>query len=145
MYAIYTVTSSSFASQLLFSLLLLSVIACSALLLNVLSEQDIQTKNRDPVPLVGYALRSPLIKADLPATISASLEWCIQTILKTTPVTSVHVINKTDFLAKGGVVGMKDDRVNFAVSNIERMTILQKTLKLNEETYLPDLQVMIYI
>jgi len=121
---------------------IISVIACSALLLNVLSEQDIQTKNRDPVPLVGYALRTPLIKADLPSTLSSSLEWCIQTILKTTPVTSVHVINKTDFLAKGGVVGMKDDRINFAVNNIERMTILQKTLKVNEETYLPDLQIL---
>ena len=126
---------------------IISVIACSALLLNVLSEQDITARTRDAVPLVGYALKNPQIQPELSAVggIDASklnsLSWCINSILKTTPATSAHIILDDRFLARGGVVGTADDRVVFDVKNIEKMPILQKTLKLGEEIYLPDLQV----
>jgi hypothetical protein len=120
---------------------IISVIACSALLLNVLSEQDIQARNRDPVPLVGYALKNPLIREEQSSTVVSAIEWCINTILKTTPATSVHIISDSNFMGKGGVVGMGDDRTSFAVKNIDKMPILQKALKLSEEVYLPDLQV----
>ena len=126
---------------------IISVIACSALLLNVLSEQDITARTRDAVPLVGYALKTPQIQPELSAVggIDASklnsLSWCINSILKTTPATSAHITLDDRFLARGGVVGTADDRVVFDVKNIEKMPILQKTLKLGEEIYLPDLQV----
>lgn len=41
---------------------LIAVIGCSALLLNVLSEQEITARSRDPVPLVGYAMPRPWIR-----------------------------------------------------------------------------------
>lgn len=97
--------------------------------------------HRDPVPLVGYALKTPIIKENQTKTITSSLNWCINTILKTTPVTSVHIISNNNFLAKGGVIGVNDDRVDFLVKNSDNMPILQKVLKLYEEIYLPDLQV----
>lgn len=39
---------------------IISVISCSALLLNVLSESNIVAKDRSAVSLVGYALREPV-------------------------------------------------------------------------------------
>ena len=45
---------------------LIAVIGCSALLLNVLSEQDITARSRDPVPLVGYAMPSPWVRCAYP-------------------------------------------------------------------------------
>ena len=124
---------------------IISVIACSALLLNVLSEQDITARTRDAVPLVGYALKNPLLslpsESGLLTSKADSLTWCINSILKTTPATSVHIILDNNFLARGGVVGTSDDRVAPDVKNVEKMPILQKTLKLGEEIYLPDLQV----
>ena len=120
---------------------IISVIACSALLLNALSEQDITARTRDAVPLVGYALKTPLLSPLLDAAKAASLTWCINSILKTTPATSVHIILDNNFLARGGVVGTSDDRAVSNVKNVENMPILQKTLRIGEEIYLPDLQV----
>ena len=125
---------------------IISVIACSALLLNVLSEQDITARTRDAVPLVGYAMKSPLISetsGEQSKVKSDALSWCINTILKATPATSVHIILNNNFLARGGVVGMGDDRVSLEINNFSKMAILQKTVNNGEEVYLPDLQVRI--
>ena len=125
---------------------IISVIACSALLLNVLSEQDITARTRDAVPLVGYAMKSPLIaeiSGEQNKVKSDALSWCINTILKATPATSVHIILNNNFLARGGVVGMGDDRVSLEINNFSKMAILQKTVNNGEEVYLPDLQVRI--
>ena len=122
---------------------IIAVIGCSALLLNVLSEQDITARNRDPVPLVGFALKNPLIADDLSPSLKAAVEWCINTILQTTPVTSVHVLSPTSAVwGRGGVVGQGDDRTSSSLKNSDKMPILQKTLKLSEEVYLPDLQIL---
>jgi hypothetical protein len=122
---------------------IIAVIGCSALLLNVLSEQDITARNRDPVPLVGFALKSPLIAEDLNPKLKVAVEWCVNTILQTTPVTSVHVISPASTVwGRGGVVGQGDDRTTSSLKGIDKMPILQKTLKLSEEVYLPDLQIL---
>ena len=123
---------------------IISVIACSALLLNVLSEQDITARTRDAVPLVGYAMKTPQVQEIVDRESQskrAALAWCVDTILKTTPATSVHIILDDNFLVRGGVVGMGDDRESSGVKNVGQMAILQKTLKIGEEVYLPDLQV----
>lgn len=120
---------------------IISVIACSALLLNVLSEQDITARTRDAVPLVGYALKSPQISESLDQAKRDALAWCINTILKSTPATSVHVILDNNILARGGVVGTGDDRATSELKNTDKMAILRKTLIVGEEVYLPDLQV----
>ena len=119
---------------------IIAVIGCSALLLNVLSEQDISARNRDPVPLVGYALKVPLIAEGMLPSVSSAISWCINTVLQTTPVTSVHIIEGSKVLGRGGVIGSGDDRTSI-LQNIEKMPILGKTLQLGEEVYLPDLQV----
>ena len=123
---------------------IIAVIASSALLLNVLSEQDISARNRDPVPLVGYALKNPLIAEGLIPSVSSAITWCITTVLQTTPVTSVHIIEGSKVLGRGGVVGSGDDRSSI-LQNIEKMPILGKTLQLGEEVYLPDLQVRNFV
>ena len=124
---------------------IISVIACSALLLNVLSEQDITARTRDAVPLVGYAMKTPQVQEAVVGESQSkreALAWCVGTILKTTPATSVHVILDDNFLVRGGVVGMGDDRASSEVKNVGQMAILQKTLRIGEEVYLPDLQVI---
>lgn len=122
---------------------IISVIACSALLLNVLSEQDITARTRDAVPLVGYALKTPQISETLDQAKRDALTWCVNTILKSTPATSVHVILDNNILARGGVVGTGDDRATSELKNTDKMAILRKTLVIGEEVYLPDLQVTI--
>ena len=119
---------------------IIAVIGCSALLLNVLSEQDISARNRDPVPLVGYALKNPSIAEGTLPSVSSAITWCINTVLQTTPVTSVHIIEGSKVLGRGGVIGSGDDRTSI-LQNLEKMPILGKTLQLGEEVYLPDLQV----
>ena len=70
---------------------LISLIACSALLLNVLSEQDITARDRDAIALVGYSLKEPLIY-DNNERNNKLMKWLIKSILSTTPVTSIHIM-----------------------------------------------------
>ena len=44
---------------------LISVMACSALLLNALTKQEIETRERDAVALVGYSCRDTLLAVNL--------------------------------------------------------------------------------
>jgi Cofactor assembly of complex C subunit B, CCB2/CCB4 len=120
---------------------IIAVIGCSALLLNILSEQEITARNRDPVPLVGFALKDPLIADSVPTATKSALDWCIRAVLANTPVTSVHIISGDSVLARGGVIGSGDDRSSSALQNVAKMPILQKAMQLGEEVYLPDLQV----
>ena len=69
----------------------------------------------------------------------------MSTILATTPATSVHIVSSAAaVLARGGVVGTGDDRTSSALGNAGRsgMPILEKALRLSEEVYLPDLQIL---
>lgn len=120
---------------------IISVVACSALLLNVLSEQDIVARDRDPVPLVGFALRSPIIDSEqLPSFQQTISKWYINSILQATPATSVHIIRTRMVVGRGGVIGQGDNRSNNVLDS--RMTILEKVLQGDEEVYLPDLQIL---
>ena len=122
---------------------IISVIACSALLLNVLSEQDIVARDRDPVPLVGFALRTPLIDTEvLTAAEQEITRWYITSILDATPATSVHVIHQGLVVGRGGVVGQGDSRTLRLSEAWDRMPIVQRTLSGGEEVYLPDLQIL---
>lgn len=131
---------------------IISVVACSALLLNVLSETDIEARDRAPVPLMGYALPSPLIATGdaLNEVQSNAISWAIDTILRTTPATSVHIVRKlNEVVGRGGVVGLSDDRSpSFALggqteAELEaNMGIYYKAVSTGEEVYLPDLQIL---
>lgn len=123
---------------------IISVVACSALLLNVLSEQDIVARDREAVPLVGFALKSPVVSGDQ----QAATKWYIDAILQGTPATSVHVVRDSLVVGRGGVIGQGDPRTSGALAQADggvpmnRMTILQKVLQGGEEVYLPDLQIL---
>ncbi len=119
---------------------LISTIACSSLLLNVLSESDIVARDRDPVALFGYALKEPIILINNEKEKELT-KWIIQTILNNTPATSVHVIRNMKCVGRGGVIGNDDDS-NSMQFNINNMNILTKSLQNNEEIYLPDLQIL---
>ena len=140
---------------------IISVIACSALLLNAISESDIETKEREKVSLFGFALKDPLIlKTNFRIDGGGGLYiknvdkiydntlWLINTILGNTPATSVHVVVDDICIGRGGVVG-KDDALSLDIravkdgsNNGNKMAILQKSLDNSEEVYLPDLQIL---
>ena len=123
---------------------IISVVACSAVLLNVLSESDIEARDRQPVPLMGYALPSPLLAGDetLNTVQRKTALWAIEGILKTTPATSVHIVrDKKHVVARGGVVGVQDNRApSFTLD--AKMSIFDKAIADREEVYLPDLQIL---
>ena len=119
---------------------IISVVACSAVLLNVLSESDIEARDRLPVPLMGYALPSPLLAGDevLNMEQRKTALWAIETILKTTPATSVHIVrDQKHVVARGGVIGSKDDRApSFTLD--AKMNIFDKAIAEGKKcTYQP--------
>ena len=134
---------------------LISVMACSALLLNALTEQDIEARERDAVTLVGYSCRTPVISAgasseigtrilrphflrkyviSMPYIIATASKWICNTLLKAGPVSSVQVIQDYRIVARIGVVGVGDDR---AGGELRPGKILSKSLSDAEEVYLP--------
>jgi hypothetical protein len=121
---------------------IISVIACSALLLNVLSAQDIVARERDAVPLVGFALKEPVINSSIQTSTVSAIKWIIDTVLSTVPVTSVHVIFRDSFVGIGGVTSSAEKGKLGAIVNLPKMPILSKTLNSGEEIYLPDLQIL---
>lgn len=121
---------------------IISVVACSALLLNVLSEQDIVARDREPVALVGFALKVPLIDEQALPSVAQheATRWYIQSVLDATPATSVHVLIAGAVVGRGGVLGQGDSRTPGL--DLPSMSILRKTLTQGEEVYLPDLQIL---
>ena len=138
---------------------IISVIACSALVLNAISESDIETKTRESVSLFGFALTEPLLlKTDNMISSDGGLSvidvdklydttlWLIKSILGNTPATSVHVVINDRCVGRGGVVG-KDDALTLDIGKDKNnfksnMPILQKSLINGDEVYLPDLQIL---
>jgi hypothetical protein len=119
---------------------LISLIACSALLLNVLSEQDISARDRDAVPLVGFSLKEPLLSSSNTENNNKLITWLIQSAISTTPAKSVHVIINGKVVGRGGVIGNGDNKSD--TINTSNMSILNKALDNKEEVYLPDLQIL---
>jgi hypothetical protein len=130
---------------------IITVIACSALLLNVLSDQDITPKEREAVPLMGYALKSPVVsssfvervvagKGTAPAQLNSALVWLVANILRNfESISSVHLVSDYQVVAVGGVVSSKDNFLSDI--NESEAIILRKVVDQREQLYLPDLQV----
>lgn len=119
---------------------ILSLMACSALLLNVLSDQDFTTRERDMVALVGYAFKTPYL-ASKAGNIASQLTWLLSSVTKIEPVTSVHVFdNDFNLLGTSGVSHSSFSR-NIPSAILEKSPILTQALDANQEVYLPDLQV----
>eukprot|EP01041_Mallomonas_annulata_P011988 gene11988-25107_t len=120
---------------------IIAVVACSALLLNAVSSQDIEARDREPVALAGYALKSPITNDNIPDAAKDSIVWATQGILKNTPSTSVHVIWNREIIGRAGVVGSGDNlKSNKIVTN--NRPILESCLGGSTEVYLPDLQIL---
>jgi hypothetical protein len=119
---------------------IISVLACSALLLNVFSEQEFDTRERDAVALFGYSLEQPMLDSSIPKENKDSILWAIKTLLGQTPSTSVHVFSGSNVLGRGGVIGYTDQRAPSI--DISSMGILKKSMNNKEEVYLPDLQIL---
>ena len=68
--------------------------------------------------------------------------WAIESILKTTPATSVHIVrNEKQVVARGGVIGLRDDKApSFTLD--PNMSIFDKAITQGEEVYLPALQIL---
>eukprot|EP01038_Epipyxis_sp_PR26KG_P004717 gene4717-6621_t len=121
---------------------LLSVFACSGLLLNVLSEQEVTEKEREKVALVGYSLNQPIFDENNEKTISkSSTLWLINSLLKSNPVTSIHVLYNDRFVAMGGIIASNKAN-NFSPISISEKKILKESIANDEEVYLPDLQIL---
>ena len=120
---------------------IIAVISCSALLLAGLSEKDVVIRERDTVPLLGYALKTPLLSQTISVDRRNTLTRSIEAIISNTPVTSVHILSNNSFIARGGVISATDDRQN-SIINTSKMTILIDSINNKEEIYLPDLQIL---
>lgn len=126
---------------------IIAVISTSAVLLNAISEQDITTKERSEVALVGYALKSPWIAKDLSSiNFEDNIRWIITTCLSSMKLHSVIVISNDMIIGRGGVVSNEEiNSMNTMVSsplNIVNMPILRDVVQSNKELYLPDLQIL---
>jgi hypothetical protein len=121
---------------------IITTIACSALLLNALSETDIVAKDREPVSLVGHYIKGrPFIYDKLDQKVKRAIRWAVVTILNNTPCTSVHVIQNDMILGAGGITGsyrINDDEP----IDLGNMPVLRRCQSTGEEVYLPDLQVI---
>jgi len=129
---------------------ILSVIACSAVLLNALSESAIEARERDPVGLVGYSLRKPIISMNKnehsileDSLLGTKLEWLCSNLIDSTPVTSLHIIKQNGcVLCRAGIIGERDDFNSNLPLDMKAMPILSKCLITNDVIYLPDLQIL---
>jgi hypothetical protein len=117
---------------------IIGVMSCSALLLNLISEKNIDAKSRQPVALYGHSLKSPIFFPDLKYNEKYCITWIMDAIMETKVVTSVCIIKDFDLIGAVGVVATPHILKNF---KIENKPILKKVLHSNEEIYLPDLQV----
>eukprot|EP01031_Cornospumella_fuschlensis_P035615 gene35615-43193_t len=94
---------------------ILAVMACSAVLLNALSDQEFATRERDVIALVG--------------------------ILSTTPIKSICIFNeKREFLGGAGVLSQPPNQLTNVI--MQSSPILSKAIVQDEEVYLPDLQIL---
>lgn len=150
---------------------ILAVMACSGLLLNVLSEQDIVTKERDKVALAGYSIAAPWIaskgKVDTVHDADRDLDdrrnklrWLLRSLLPANKsnetsinsnlITSVHIFDRNlQLVAVSGVVSIACAqqilRRNSPMdASLDPTSILRQALDENREIYLPDLQVSTY-
>ena len=119
---------------------IIAVVSCSALLLNALSNQEIEAKDRDPVPLVGYALNRCVSDDNLPALVKESIAKCCEATLTSTPCKSIFVLWDGRVVARAGIIGSAE-YAKIDVMDLKRMPILQKSMSDGSEVYLPDLQV----
>lgn len=150
---------------------ILAVMACSGLLLNVLSEQDIVTKERDKVALAGYSIATPWIASkrkvdtvhdadrDLDDRLN-KLRWLLRSLLPANKsnetsinsnlITSVHIFDRNlHLVAVSGVVSIACaqqilKRNSPVEASQDPTPILRQALDENREIYLPDLQVSNY-
>eukprot|EP01039_Chlorochromonas_danica_P011008 gene11008-12256_t len=120
---------------------ILGVMASSALLLHLLSKQDIAARERDIVSLLGYALPEPQCSDELLPYHQSRLRWLMNTLLQHTPVNSIWIVNERgEYMGGGGVLSMSPHRM--AAVKVDAMPILSKALQQREEVYLPDLQIL---
>eukprot|EP01031_Cornospumella_fuschlensis_P035613 gene35613-43190_t len=121
---------------------ILAVMACSAVLLNALSDQEFATRERDVIALVGYALKTPIVTNNqLPQQDREKYLWLMNSILSTTPIKSICIFNeKYEFLGGAGVLSQPPSQLTNVM--IQSSPILSKAIVQDEEVYLPDLQIL---
>lgn len=117
---------------------IISLMACSAVLLNLLSETNITARERDSIPLAGEFIKMPIILDTLNKKEETSLNWLIKVLLTFSPSSSVHILRGEEFIGIGGVVA-KGPSGKIVPKN--KGKILDKAINDQEEVYLPDLQV----
>ena len=109
---------------------ILSVVAASALLLNALTEQDIEARERASVALVGYALPNIYVRSDIAEKESIGCKWLCDSLVKLSSIKSVHVLSKGKFIAAQGIIGSnRESSLDF--SSNPGGTILRKALSLS--------------
>ena len=116
------------------------MIACSGLLLNAFSEQDIAAREREAVALAGYALREPVIAPDTETRLASRLKWLAEAAIRNTPATSVHVFRGDNILCQAGVVSAESSKTSALPAT--RRPILEESALTGQEVYLPDLQIL---
>lgn len=119
---------------------LIGVVATSGVLLDWLSNQEIERRERDPVALAGYALKTTEI-SQIPVEVVTRpvIAWFIDSVMAINFITSVHVILDDAFVARAGVVGYDDRNMTH---DFAKMPILSGVITSRKQVYLPDLQIL---
>ena len=118
---------------------IIGVMSCSAILLNAISERNIEANSRQPVALFGYSIKSPVFIPDLESNEKSCINWIMEALLETQAVTSVCVVKDCEIIGAVGVVATSNILQKI---KIENKPILNRVLEKSEEVYLPDLQVI---
>ena len=119
---------------------IIAVVACAAAILNAINAQEIVSRDRESVSLVGYSLNETVIPSWITGLNRDTIRWVCTSLIRNTQVKSLIVVSKGVFIAKAGIINkscVSDDRIN-----MRGMTILQDSVKDSSEVYLPDLQVI---
>lgn len=118
---------------------LIAVVATSGVLLDWLSNQEVQRRERDPVPLAGYALRAAEISPTVQETARPVMKWLTDSILAINFISSVHVVLNKEFIVRNGVIGYDDRNATY---DIAKFPILADAISSRKQVYLPDLQIL---
>ncbi len=122
---------------------IIGLIACSAVLLDWLSDEQVQVRERQSVPLVGFTLKEPEVSKSISKSYQQSVEWIMKSLLLVQSLTSCHVILDSNIVGHSGVVGYHS-KLDLPLE-ISNLPILRDALEKRKQLYLPDLQVIFTI
>jgi len=118
---------------------IIAVVACAAVILNAINAQEIVSRDREPVSLMGYSLNETQISKLVTGVSRPTISWACTALISNTQARSIIIVSNGMYIAKAGIICKSC--LNDDVMNMQIMPILRKSIVDGSELYLPDLQV----